>query len=462
MLSSLLPSKSNRIVLGALLVFVSLRAFDMNAVPSHIHTKSGNAFGAIGFGTNGIMDERVFLEAISAGYRFFDLAETYDNVEIVAAALKKSEIDRREFFINIKLNPTPDPKQFVQTIEKLKDLFDGYLDCVMFHTMPGSIVALENIIEELRPHKGKWFYYLGASNYDMPNEQSLASMIAYNEKLPEERRIRMGSSIAEYERKLVCSKHFDLVQNPHWHQQLDSSLSTCLANGIMHMGYSVFGGRRDSACAVITAFNFNPISFPAINAISQRLMVSPFQLILAYMSRYSFQIPGTTKKERMIENLSMTPEILAQLGDEDFSAIDDDIAMIDNETVLALRASSDWRSRIKKRYFSKASHRLLNHLFADAELEPIFLSLLDAENSNTISSFITFLEEIGHHGRMSGGNDIDSQNIALNRIKSMFRNTPQSELSVFHDYVLRFNPSDFDAMHTEYCSRFPTQDESKF
>ena len=57
----------------------------------------------LGFGVYQISDleecERVVSAAIEVGYRSIDTAQAYGNEEAVGNAIKKSGIDRKEFFI---------------------------------------------------------------------------------------------------------------------------------------------------------------------------------------------------------------------------------------------------------------------------------------------------------------------------------------------------------------------------
>lgn len=57
----------------------------------------------LGFGVYQISDleecERVVSEAIGVGYRLIDTAQIYRNEEAVGNTIKKSGIDKKEFFI---------------------------------------------------------------------------------------------------------------------------------------------------------------------------------------------------------------------------------------------------------------------------------------------------------------------------------------------------------------------------
>lgn len=69
----------------------------------NIKLSNGVEMPILGFGVYQIPDleecERVVSEAIEVGYRSIDTAQVYGNEEAVGNAIKKSGIDRKEFFI---------------------------------------------------------------------------------------------------------------------------------------------------------------------------------------------------------------------------------------------------------------------------------------------------------------------------------------------------------------------------
>ena len=69
----------------------------------NVKLSNGVEMPILGFGVYQIDDlkecERVVSEAIEVGYRLIDTAQIYRNEEAVGNAIKKSGIDRKEFFI---------------------------------------------------------------------------------------------------------------------------------------------------------------------------------------------------------------------------------------------------------------------------------------------------------------------------------------------------------------------------
>ena len=73
----------------------------------NVKLSNGVEMPILGFGVYQIPDlkecERVVSEAIEVGYRSIDTAQAYGNEEAVGNAIKKSGIDRKEFFITTKV-----------------------------------------------------------------------------------------------------------------------------------------------------------------------------------------------------------------------------------------------------------------------------------------------------------------------------------------------------------------------
>ena len=73
----------------------------------NVKLSNGIEMPILGFGVYQIPDlkecERVVSEAIEVGYRSIDTAQAYGNEEAVGNAIKKSGIDRKEFFITTKV-----------------------------------------------------------------------------------------------------------------------------------------------------------------------------------------------------------------------------------------------------------------------------------------------------------------------------------------------------------------------
>ena len=89
----------------------------------------------IGFGTYKATDEKIILQAIEAGYRYFDTASFYGTEKFIAEAIKQSGMKREEFFIASKLWKTDmGYKNTQEAFRKTLDNLDSdYIDVFMIH-----------------------------------------------------------------------------------------------------------------------------------------------------------------------------------------------------------------------------------------------------------------------------------------------------------------------------------------
>lgn len=99
---------------------------------------NGVEIPAVGYGTFKTKNEnaeQVILEAIRQGYRHLDTATDYENEEAVGNAVRKSGIDRKEFFITSKL--WRDRQGYESTLKEFeiscKKLGVDYLDLYLIH-----------------------------------------------------------------------------------------------------------------------------------------------------------------------------------------------------------------------------------------------------------------------------------------------------------------------------------------
>lgn len=98
--------------------------------------------------------ERCVLDALKAGYRLIDTAQSYFNEEEVGSAIKKSGISREEIFLTTKVwiehYGYENARQSV--FESMKKLQTEYLDLVLLHQPFGDAYgawrALEDLYEE--------------------------------------------------------------------------------------------------------------------------------------------------------------------------------------------------------------------------------------------------------------------------------------------------------------------------
>ncbi len=98
--------------------------------------------------------ERCVLDALKAGYRLIDTAQSYFNEEEVGSAIKKSGIPREEIFLTTKvwIEHYGYEKARQSVLESMKKLQTEYLDLVLLHQPFGDAYgawrALEDLYEE--------------------------------------------------------------------------------------------------------------------------------------------------------------------------------------------------------------------------------------------------------------------------------------------------------------------------
>lgn len=100
--------------------------------------------------------ERCVLDALKAGYRSIDTAQSYFNEEQVGNAIKKSGVPREEIFLTTKIwiENYGYEKAKQSVIESMKKLQTDYLDLLLLHQpfsdYYGAYRALEDLYEEGR------------------------------------------------------------------------------------------------------------------------------------------------------------------------------------------------------------------------------------------------------------------------------------------------------------------------
>ena len=100
----------------------------------NIKLNNGLEIPQIGFGTYK-SEAQVILQAIEAGYRYFDTASFYGTEKSIAEAVKKSGLRREEFFIASKLWKDDMGYEKTKTAfnKTLENLESEYIDVFMIH-----------------------------------------------------------------------------------------------------------------------------------------------------------------------------------------------------------------------------------------------------------------------------------------------------------------------------------------
>ena len=135
----------------------------------YVKLLNGVEMPILGFGVYQIPDleecERVVLEAIEVGYRSIDTAQVYGNEEAVGNAIKKSGIDRKEFFITTKvwISNSGYEKAKASIEESLRKLQTDYIDLLLIHQPFGDYYGTYRAMEEY--YKAGKLRSIGVSNF---------------------------------------------------------------------------------------------------------------------------------------------------------------------------------------------------------------------------------------------------------------------------------------------------------
>ena len=104
-------------------------------------------------------------EAIDVGYRMFDTAQSYGNEESVGNAIKKSGIDREEFFLVTKIwiSNSGEEKAAASIDASLKKLQTSYVDLLLIHQPFGDYYGTYRAME--KAYKEGKARAIGVSNF---------------------------------------------------------------------------------------------------------------------------------------------------------------------------------------------------------------------------------------------------------------------------------------------------------
>lgn len=226
--------------------------------------------------------ERCVLDALKAGYRSLDTAQSYFNEEEVGAAIEKSGVPREDIFLTTKVwvehYGYDACKRSVE--ESLKKLKTDYIDLMLLHQpfsdYYGAWRALEDLYEEgvIRA--------IGVSNF-------------YPDRLVD---IASFARIAPMVNQVETHPHNQQTEAKKWMDKYQ----------IQHEAWAPFGEGRNGL--------FDDSTLAEIGA---KYGKTTAQVILRWhIQRNTVVIPKSTRYERMVQNIDVF----------DFSLTDEDMAKI--------------------------------------------------------------------------------------------------------------------------------------
>ena len=227
----------------------------------------------VGFGVYQIKDHKqckqALLDAIDAGYRLIDTAQSYGNEEAVGKAIQETSVPRNELFITTKVWVANYgyEKTKASVEESLKKMQLDYIDLVLLHQpfndYYGAYKALEDLYKE-----GK-IKAIGVSNF-YPDR--LVDLVLYSEVKPAVNQVEVNV----------------------FHQQIEAQT------------YNEKYGVQMEAWAPFAEGRNNMFTNPELKAIGDRYGKTVAQVILRWLvQRGIVPLAKSVKKERMQENINI-------------------------------------------------------------------------------------------------------------------------------------------------------------
>jgi 2,5-diketo-D-gluconate reductase A len=252
--------------------------FGANTINSNIDSiknvilNNGVKMPILGFGTltlKGSVGEQCIADAISLGYRLLDTATIYGNEETVGAGIKLSGIKREELFVTSKLwvDDSGYEKTKLAFETTLKRLGLNYLDLYLIHRPRGDVKGSWKAMEEL--YKEGKIRAIGVSNFE---PQQLDDLIANHTVIPAVNQIESHAYFNQSEA----------------HEFLQT-------NRVQMEAWAPFAEGRNAL-----------FTNPTLAEIGKKHNKTNAQISLRWLyQRGIVAIPRTSKKEHMIENLSI-------------------------------------------------------------------------------------------------------------------------------------------------------------
>ncbi|MDH4291948.1 MAG: aldo/keto reductase [Dehalococcoidia bacterium] len=251
-----------------------------------VKLNNGVEIPILGFGVFQITDsaecERSVVDAIQAGYSHIDTAVSYQNEEAVGRGIKQSGVAREKLFITTKLwiqrNGYEDTLRAFEN--SLKRLQLDYIDLYLIHQPCGDVYGEWRAMEELY-QQGK-VRAIGVSNF---HPDRIMDLMIHNKITPAINQIEV---------------------NP-FHQQIDTQ-KFFQDNSVQVEAWAPFAEGRN-----------NIFQNELLLSIAAKHKKSVAQVILRWLlQRGIIALSKTTRKERMIENISVFD---FELSTEDMAAI---------------------------------------------------------------------------------------------------------------------------------------------
>ncbi|HIQ86847.1 MAG TPA: aldo/keto reductase [Candidatus Scatomorpha gallistercoris] len=256
----------------------------------YVTLRNGVQMPQEGFGVFQIRDldecERVVLDAIGAGYRLIDTAESYGNESAVGKAIAKSGVNRADLFISTKLWVTNTSYEGAKAAidRSMENLGVDYLDLYLIHQAMGDYIGAWRAMTEA--YKEGRIRAIGVCNF-YPHR--LADFCETVDELPAVNQVEL---------------------HPFFQQK--DALSLMREYGVQPMAWAPFAEGKHGV-----------FTHPVLTRIGEKYGKGAGQVALRWnMQRGVVVIPKSTHRERMEQNIdvfdfSLTDEEMAEIADLD-------------------------------------------------------------------------------------------------------------------------------------------------
>lgn len=253
----------------------------------YVTLRNGVQMPQEGFGVFQIRDldecERVVIDAIGAGYRLIDTAESYGNESAVGKAIAKSGVNRADLFISTKLWVTNTSYEGAKAAidRSMENLGVDYLDLYLIHQAMGDYIGAWRAMTEA--YKEGRIRAIGVCNF-YPNR--LADFCETVDELPAVNQVEL-----------------------HPFFQQENALSLMREYGVQPMAWAPFAEGKHGI-----------FTHPVLTKIGEKYGKGAGQVALRWnMQRGVVVIPKSTHRERMEQNIdvfdfSLTDEEMAEIA----------------------------------------------------------------------------------------------------------------------------------------------------
>ena len=253
----------------------------------YVTLKNGVQMPKEGFGVFQIRDldecERVVLDAIGAGYRLIDTAESYGNESAVGKAIAKSGVNRADLFISTKLWVTNTSYEGAKAAidRSMENLGVDYLDLYLIHQAMGDYIGAWRAMTEA--YKEGRIRAIGVCNF-YPHR--LADFCETVDELPAVNQVEL-----------------------HPFFQQENALSLMREYGVQPMAWAPFAEGKHGI-----------FTHPVLTKIGEKYGKGAGQVALRWnMQRGVVVIPKSTHRERIEQNIdvfdfSLTDEEMREIA----------------------------------------------------------------------------------------------------------------------------------------------------